>query len=147
MSDASAGNQDAASDPQDAAEALDDELLDPGAVDDPEGIDRFGDRFGEAYGYPPDQPAGVDAVGVTAVEEGAGESFAERDRQYEPELAPSGADPAPRLGQLVDDADGRPDDESQLLAEAAGGVDGGAEQAAMHVEADPDRGAEEVDPA
>lgn len=68
------------SDPQDHAEALDEDV-----------VDTTDDRSGDAYGagltdFPPDQPKGVDAVGTTPIEEDGGESFAERDEQHRPDF-------------------------------------------------------------
>jgi len=50
-------------------------------------------------------------------------------------------DDAP-AGQLVDDADGRPDGEEQLLGEWVGGADVDAEVAAVHIEREPFTGRE-----
>ena len=53
--------------------------------------------------YPPDRYQGVNTVGVTAVEEDSGESFAERTWREEPEdyRPPQHSD----VGQLVDPDD------------------------------------------
>jgi hypothetical protein len=59
-------------DEQDVAEAFDEDKTDDGA-------DFRGDAFGDDLpDYPPDRPLGVNTVGVTPIEEDAGESFAER---------------------------------------------------------------------
>ena len=111
-------------DPQDIAEALDADVVD--SADD-----RDGDRYGDSYEeYPPDQPVGV--------EEDAGDSFEERDQRYRTD---DDTDDAP-AGQLVDDADGRPDGEEQLLGEWVGGADVDAEVAAVHIEREPFTGRE-----
>ena len=55
---------------------------------------------------PPDRPVGVNTVGVTAVEENAGGSFAERTLREEPgpglDGGAVGDDPFGDVGQLVD---------------------------------------------
>jgi hypothetical protein len=117
-------------DPQDRAEALDEDVVDD--VDD-----RTGDEFGDDLpSYPPDRPLGVSTVGVTPVEEDAGESFAERSLREEPE------DGAPvaggGVGQLVDPNASTPDEEEELLGEAEPGPVLSAEEAAMHLEEEPE---------
>jgi hypothetical protein len=114
-------------DPQDWAEALDEDVVDD--VDD-----RTGDEFGDDLpGHPPDRPLGVNTVGVTPVEEDAGESFAERSLREEPEEA--GAEDTSRgVGQLVDPNTSTLDDEEELVGEAEPGDALSAEEAAMHIE-------------
>ena len=87
-------------DPPDRAEALDEDVI--AAVDD-----RTDDEYGQGLpDYPPDRPVGDNTVGVTAVEENVGESFAERTLREEPESGPDGGavgdDPFGDVGQLVD---------------------------------------------
>jgi hypothetical protein len=112
--------------PQEVAENLDEERVS-------ERDDRTGDEFGEGLpGHPPDRPQGVNTVGVTPIEEDAGESFAERTRREEPEAwrAPSveGGD----VGQLVDESAAREDQEEQLVAEELPATELGPEERAMH---------------
>jgi hypothetical protein len=126
-------------DPQDHAEALDEDVID--TVDD-----LTGDEYGEGLpDYPPSRPVGVNTVGVTAVEEDAGESFAERTSREEPETGldqpdypPSrpdavGDDPSGDVGQLVDADATTQDREEQAVADAVPEVEESAEEAAMHV--------------
>ena len=75
-------------DPQDIAEALDADKADE--VDDFSG-DAFGDALPE---YPPERPLGVNTVGVTAVEEDAGESLTERTWREEPDVFDEAAEEA-----------------------------------------------------
>src|SRR5918999_4149584 len=98
-------------DPQDAAENLDTERID-------DADDRTGDEVGENLpGYPPDRPLGTNTVGVTPVEEDAGESLAERTTREEPETnAPAEAERD--VGQIVDPAAMSEDREAELIAEA-----------------------------
>lgn len=135
------------SDEQDRAEALDEDVVD--AVDD-----ISGDEYGEGLpSYPPDRLQGSNTVGDTPVEEDAGESFAERTERLQPE-ADVPVEPLDELreetfdeeyaedaalvdvGQLVDDYDGRPDDEERLLGERAPGRDISPEQSAMRIESE-----------
>jgi hypothetical protein len=122
-------------DPQDIAEELDDEVVD--AVDD-----LTGDQFGEGWpDYPPDRPQGVNTVGVTAVEEDAGESFAERTLREEPELTELQGDRDPTgrdVGQLVDESATSEDREEHLVGEAEPATELGPEELAMHSEEQPD---------
>ena len=114
-------------DPQDQAEAYDEEVVDD--VDDYRG-DEVGD---DLPNYPPERPLGAKGVGVTAIEEDAGESFAERSWREEPE----GGEPDGRsdVGQLVDPGYlSAEDDEEELIAEEEPGVGLSAEEAAMHIE-------------
>src|SRR4051812_9013414 len=67
-------------DSQDLAEALDEDKFDD--IDDLSG-DAFGDDLRD---YPPDRPMGVNTVGVTAIEEDAGESLVERTLREEPDV-------------------------------------------------------------
>jgi hypothetical protein len=117
-------------DPQDIAESLDEDRVDD--VDD-----RTGDEFGEALpDYPPDRPQGVNTVGVTAFEEDAGESFAERTEREEPEPSRrSRANDAGRdIGQLVDENATTEDREEQLIGEAQPATELAPEEQAMHSE-------------
>jgi hypothetical protein len=130
-------------DPQDLAEALDEDKADD--IDDLSG-DAFGD---DLPGYPPDRPMGVNTVGVTPVEEDAGESFAERALREEPDVTEgidvnedlalledeeSEVDVGSEVGQLVEPDASSLDDEAQQIAEAEGGEVLSAEEAAMHIE-------------
>ena len=118
-------------DPQDHAEALDEDVID---ADD----DLTGDEYGEGLpDYPPSRPVGVNTVGVTAVEEDAGESFAERTMREEPEAGLDqgsvGDDAFGDVGQLVDPDTTTEDREEQAVADAVPEVEEAAEEAAMHV--------------
>ena len=116
-------------DEQDHAEALDEDVVDD--VDDYSG-DEVGDDLPD---FPPDRPLGVNTVGVTAVEEDAGESFAERSYREEPEDTRTGD--RTDVGQLVDlDSTAAEDDEPELLGEAEPGDGRSPEEAAMHIEPD-----------
>ena len=114
------------SDDQDQAEAYDEDVVDD--VDD-----YSGDVVGAGLpDFPPDRPLGVNTVGVTPVEEDAGESFAERSLREEPE------DDVPEarsdVGRLVDPEATAFDDEEELIGEAEPADDLSAEEAAMHIE-------------
>jgi hypothetical protein len=113
-------------DDQDAAEAYDEEVVDD--VDDYSG-DEAGD---DLPSYPPERPLGVTMFGVTAVEEDAGESFAERTLREVPEGTVD--DDRSDVGQLVDPGAGTLDDEEELIAEEEPGAGLSAEEAAMHIE-------------
>ena len=114
-------------DPQDQAEAYDEDVVDD--VDE-----LLGDEVGDDLpNYPPERPLGAKGVGVTAIEEDAGESFAERSWREERE----GGEPDDRsdVGQLLDPDDvSAEDDEEELIAEEEPGVGLSAEEAAMHIE-------------
>jgi len=114
-----------------------DEPLDPSEAldeDDIETDDDFGgDDVGEDLpGYPPDRYQGVNTVGVTAVEEDSGESFAERTWREEPEdrRPPQHSD----VGQLVDPDTAEWDDEEELVGEEEPGEGLSPEEEAMHIE-------------
>ena len=109
--------------PLDPSEALDDDN-----VEGDDNVDLTGD---EPRDYPPDRFQGVETVGVTAIEEDGGESFAERTWREEPEdeRPPSPSD----VGQLVDVA-GTLDDEEELIAAEEAGAVTSPEEAAMHLE-------------
>jgi hypothetical protein len=118
-------------DPQDHAEALDEDVID---ADD----DRSGDEYGEGLpDYPPARPVGVNTVGVTAVEEDAGESFAERTMREEPESGlddgATGDDPFGDVGQLVEPDTMTEDREEHAVADTVPEVEESAEEAAMHM--------------
>jgi hypothetical protein len=112
-------------DEQDRAEATDADVVDD--VDDYSGDEDLAD-------FPPDRPLGVKTVGVTPVEEDAGESFAERTSRQVPEDA--APDDIAAVGQLVDPDASTLDDEEELLGEEQPGVGLSAEEAAMHIEPD-----------
>ena len=135
-------------DPQDQAEALDGDVV--------ESSDDFeGEAVGEAFAdFPPDQLQGSDTFGTTPAEEQGGESFADRDDRYRPEVhererlvdeAPDEmvteaiADdrPLPPAGQLVDEHPMDDDDEEQLVTEARGERMESAEEAAVRVDPEP----------
>jgi hypothetical protein len=114
-------------DPQEVAESLDEERVS-------ERDDLTGDEFGEALpGYPPDRPQGVNTVGITPVEEDAGESFAERTHREEPEASPQ--PDVGDVGQLVDESAASEDREEQLVADARPTTELSPEEQAMHPEA------------
>lgn len=117
-------------DAQDQAEQLDEDKI----TDDQ---DRLGDQVGDAFSqYPPDQPLGVNSVGVTPVEEDAGESFAERTWREEPEPAADGLDPVgvdQPVGELVEPDASTLDGEEQELGELVDATESGPEEAAIHV--------------
>jgi hypothetical protein len=115
------------SDEQDRAEAYDEDVVDD--VDDYAG-DEVGDGLPD---YPPERPLGVNTVGVTAIEEDAGESFAERSLREEPEDGWAGRRTG-GVGQLVDPEATSFDDEDELIGEAEPGDALSAEEAAMHIE-------------
>ena len=116
-------------DPQDVAEALDEDWVDD--VDD-----RTGDRVGDALrGYPPERPLGVEAAGITAVEEDGGESLAERADHEVPDAA--GANVAGTVGQLVESSASTDDREEQQIADALPAAALGPEEVAMHVTDEP----------
>jgi len=117
--------------PLDQSEALDED-----DVEGDDDADYSGDDVGDDLrNYPPDRYQGVNTVGVTAVEEDSGESFAERTWREEPEdyEPPRRSD----VGQLVDPDDvGELDDEEELVAEEEPGDGLSPEEAAMHLEED-----------
>jgi hypothetical protein len=118
-----------------------DEPLDPSEALDEDDVlgdddaDYDGDEVGEDLrGYPPDGFQGVNTVGVTAIEEDSGESYAERTWREEPEdyRPPRHSD----VGQLLDPEDDDWDDEEELIGEAEPGEWLSAEEDAMHLEPD-----------
>jgi len=129
-------------DSQDQAEALDADKIDDDA-------DPTGDDVGEGLpDFPPDRPLGVNTVGVTPVEEDAGESFAERTMREVPDPAAQ-LDPAAEqfdgeaededdvAGQLVEPDASTLDHEAQEFAEEEEPAAGlAAEEQAMHIEDD-----------
>lgn len=118
-----------ADDPQEVAESLDQDKID----DD---VDSTGDAFGEGLAdYPPDRPLGVGTVGVTPVEEDAGESFAERTLREQPEQIDADGD-QPAVGTLVDTDAMDHDDEEQLVGEMTPDSHLSPEESAIHLEAD-----------
>jgi hypothetical protein len=116
-------------DPQEVAESLDEEVVDD--VDDTTG-DEYGEGLPE---YRHDRPLGVEAVGVTAVEEDAGESFAERASHGVSEFLEVDDDSG-RVGQLVEPNASTEDDEEELIADEVPGDRLGSEESAMHIEPD-----------
>ncbi len=102
------------SDPQDRAEALDEDVVD--IVDD-----ITGDEYGEGLPtYPPDRPLGVDP---------AGEWREDPDPAYE-------AVPDEGVGQLVEPDVSTEDHEEQQIADIEPGTGRSAEEAAIHIEPD-----------
>ena len=114
-------------DEQDRAEALDEDVV----TDDD---DRTGDLVGESLpDFPPDRPLAVGTVGLTAVEEDAGESFAERTWREEPEEGDE--DRRPLVGQLADPDAATEDREEEAIGEELGAiVDASPEERALHIE-------------
>lgn len=100
---------------------------------------------------PPEQPRGVTAKGITAEEQREGETFAERDRQHEPDVFDgldsetendTPDDPASsevgtkRAGRLLAPDEGTHEDtDAELVAfdEGISGAGASAEEAAVHV--------------
>ena len=118
---------------------MSDEPLDPSEALDEDDIETADDFHGDDVGdglrdYPPDRYQGVNTVGVTAVEEDSGESFAERSWREEPEGSrpPQHSD----VGQLIDPDTAEWDDEEELIGEEEPGEGLSAEEAAMHLEPD-----------
>jgi hypothetical protein len=79
---------------------------------------------------------GVNTVGVTPVEEDAGESFAERTWREQPEEQDRSGDADGGVGQLVDDNATSEDHEAALIGESRPGTELGPEERAMHAEED-----------
>lgn len=97
--------------------------------------DLSGDAVGDALpDYPPDRPLGVNTVGVTPVEEDAGESFAERSWREVSDVGTGPEVPPDEVGQLVEPDASTLDDEPQQVGEAAPGEQAGPEESAMHLE-------------
>ncbi len=129
-------------DPQDTAEAFDEDKVD-------EVEDYSGDEFGDALPqYPPDEPLGVDKFGVTPVEEDAGDSLETRARREEPDVGERPWDQLPGLraepdaegnlvGQAIDPNASTEDHEEQAVADLLPGREPGPEAAAMHVDEEP----------
>jgi len=122
-------------DAQDQAELLDEDKV-------VTGDDYDGDTFGDALSdYPPERPLGVNTVGVTPVEEDAGESFEERTWREEPDPAVEEVEgierevPGQQRLDLVEPDASTLDDEEQQIAELADD-DAGPEAAALHLEPD-----------
>ncbi len=114
-------------DPQDMAESLDEDVVD---VDDDTSGDEYGDGLPD---FPPDRPLGVEAFGVTAMEEDARESFGERTAHGVPENR-RGDDERRHVGQLVEPNVSTPDDEEEMIADEVPGESTSAEESAMHIE-------------
>lgn len=112
-------------DSQDQAEALDADKIDDDA-------DPSGDDVGEGLpDFPPDRPLGVNTVGVTPVEEDAGESFAERTMREVPDPA---AQPDPTAEQFDDEAENEDDVAGQLVEPDASTLDHEAQEFAEEEE-------------
>ncbi len=123
-------------DSQDQAEALDADKIDDDA-------DPTGDDVGEGFpDFPPDRPLGVNTVGVTPVEEDAGESFAERTMREVPDPAAEQFDDEAEneddvAGQLVEPDASTLDHEAQEFAEEEEPTaELAPEEQAMHIEDD-----------
>ena len=117
-------------DPQDVAEALDeDERSDD--VDDPEGL----------LEYPPERPLGVEEYGTTAGEERVDEPLRARVAREEPERGMH--TDTTLVGRLTQPGDEDPfavDDEAAAVADAFAEPDLSAEEAAMHLTTPPPMG-------
>ena len=112
-------------DSQDQSEALDADKIDDDA-------DPSGDDVGEGFpDFPPDRPLGVNTVGVTPVEEDAGESFAERTMREVPDPA---AQPDPAAEQFDDEAENEDDVAGQLVEPDASTLDHEAQEFAEEEE-------------
>jgi len=117
-------------DPQEVAESLDEDVM----VGD-DAPDTSGDEYGEGLpAYDHDHLLGADTFGITAVEEDAGESFADRDEQGTPEWARE--DSGRGVGQILDRHSSTPDDERELIADEVPATELSPEEAAMHIEPD-----------
>lgn len=131
-------------DPQDRAESLDGDVVEPSN-------DFEGEAVGESFAaFPPDQLQGADTFGTAPVEEQGGESFAERDERYRPDddLVDDAPDemateaiaddrPLPPAGQLVEEHVGDDDAEEQMVGETRGERLEAAEEVAVRVEPEP----------
>lgn len=122
-------------DPQDLAEALDEDKIG-------EEADFGGDELGDGqHDFPPDRPLGANTVGVTPVEEDAGESLEERTWREEPDPALEEVDgvardvPGSDRLDLVEADVSTEDREAQQTAEMAED-EAGPEAAALHIESD-----------
>jgi len=112
-------------DPQDTAEALDSDKVDPD--------------------HPPEEPMGVDEAEVTDIGEDASESFAERTAR---EHVPVPDEARPVVQPYHDGAEDVLDEEAELVADAeidgrdpeADGMPEPAEEAALRLAGDPRRG-------
>ena len=107
------------SDPQDRAEALDDDKISPT------------DRPVEELDYPPEEPMAVEDYGTTAVEEQVDEPLEERIAREVPDGAPVD-EPVGRLVEPGEDEIGAPDEEADAVARLADDGDLSAEEAAVH---------------
>ena len=115
-----------ASDSQDRAEALDEDVID--RHDDGSTEDYDGDEFGEGLvDYPPDRPLGVDDA------DDVEDSLVERVAREEPERPARHARVADEVGELVDPA-GPVDHEERLIADETDSDDLSPEEPAMHLE-------------
>jgi hypothetical protein len=112
------------SDPQDRAEALDDDKM--AVTDTP--VDDLE--------YPPDQPTAVEDYGTTAAEEQVDEPLEERITREVPEGAPVD-EPTGRLVEPGEDEIGAADDEADAVAREVPAADLTAEEAAVHDTAEP----------
>jgi hypothetical protein len=118
-----------ADDPQEVAESLDQDKID-------DEVDSTGDAFGEGLAdFPPDRPLGIGTVGVTPVEEDAGESFAERTMREDPDRVDDQRE-RPGVGTLVDTDAMDHDDEEQLVGEMTPGSQLSPEESAIHLESE-----------
>lgn len=137
-------------------ELEDSELEDDGVLDASDTLDGDpGDDPLDAGYIPPDRWSAGERFGTTLAEEREGESLDQLLAEEEPEAdpyaeedlpqdAPLASDHAePRAGRLVAEDEGvHPDTEADLVARDFG-IDGGAasaEEAAVHVEGEPDDG-------
>lgn len=113
------------SDPQDRAEALDDDKM--AVTDTPV----------EDLEYPPDEPTAVEDYGTTAAEEQVDEPLEERITREVPEGAPVDQPTGRLVEPGPDDEVGAPDEEADAVARATPASDLSAEEAAVHDTAEP----------
>lgn len=108
------------SDPQDQAEALDDDKM------------AVTDTLVDDLEYPPDEPMGVDEYGTTPAEERVDEPIEEREDRYQSEALPK--EDGMRLVEPPDDSDevGAEDTEGTSVARSVDASDLSAEEEAVH---------------
>ncbi|MFF2206107.1 DUF5709 domain-containing protein [Streptomyces sp. NPDC058145] len=161
MSDQQAGGSPMADDAYQPT-GTNEEQADAGPLDLQDAVDERGydDVLDEGYS-PPERPLGVTKYGTTAAEQHEGETLDERLRQEVPDVeTPAGdatgdlpggegepVDPEAgdaRAGRLVAPDEGAHTDTTKEEVASDVGIDGGAagaEEAAMHITEDPERGA------
>jgi hypothetical protein len=112
------------------------EALDEDKISDHD--DFSGDAYGDGLpGYPADRPLG-DSFGVTALEQHAGESFAERTLREQPddfgEEGPVSDDTREDVGQMIATHRFGQDREEQAIADELAGEETGPDASAMRIE-------------